>query len=379
MKRVIAFIKSEIVLTVAMMLAVVSMFFVHPDKNYLEYIDFRTLSILFCLMAVMAGFQKIGLFRLIAEKLLKKVSGVFGLVYILVMLCFFFSMLITNDVALITFIPFTFIVLQLLGEDLEKRLIIPVVVMQTIAANLGSMLTPIGNPQNLYLYGQAGLSFMQFMLLMLPYASVSFLLLTVYCISLGTGGLSRKNTISVSFSSETSLAGKEKAIIRYIVLFIISLLVVIRVIPYPVALVIVIIALLVFDRPLFREIDYALLLTFVGFFVFIGNMGRVPVFNSFLASIIEGNEVLTSVVASQVISNVPAALLLSGFTDNIRGLIIGTNLGGLGTLIASMASLISYKFVAKSDKCNKGAYFRSFTVWNVIFLAVLLGVWIMGR
>ena len=379
MKRVIAFIKSEIVLTVAMMLAVVSMFFVHPDKNYLEYIDFRTLSILFCLMAVMAGFQKIGLFRLIAEKLLKKVSGVFGLVYILVMLCFFFSMLITNDVALITFIPFTFIVLQLLGEDLEKRLIIPVVVMQTIAANLGSMLTPIGNPQNLYLYGQAGLSFMQFMLLMLPYASVSFLLLTVYCISLGTGGLSRKNIISVSFSSETSLAGKEKAIIRYIVLFIISLLVVIRVIPYPVALIIVILALLVFDRQLFREIDYALLLTFVGFFVFIGNMGRVPVFNSFLASIIEGNEVLTSVVASQVISNVPAALLLSGFTDNIRDLIIGTNLGGLGTLIASMASLISYKFVAKSDKCNKGAYFRSFTVWNVIFLAVLLGVWIMGR
>lgn len=287
--------------------------------------------------------------------------------------------MITNDVALITFIPFTFIVLQLLGEDLEKRLIIPVVVMQTIASNLGSMLTPIGNPQNLYLYGQAGLSFMQFMLLMLPYASVSFLLLTVYCISLGTGGLSRKNVISVSFSSETSLAGKEKAIIRYIVLFIISLLVVIRVIPYPVALIIVILALLVFDRQLFREIDYALLLTFVGFFVFIGNMGRVPVFNSFLASIIEGNEVLTSVVASQVISNVPAALLLSGFTDNIRDLIIGTNLGGLGTLIASMASLISYKFVAKSDKCNKGAYFRSFTVWNVIFLAVLLGVWIMGR
>ena len=379
MKRVIAFIKSEIVLTVAMMLAVVSMFFVHPDKNYLEYIDFRTLSILFCLMAVMAGFQKIGLFRLIAEKLLKKVSGVFGLVYILVMLCFFFSMLITNDVALITFIPFTFIVLQLLGEDLEKRLIIPVVVMQTIAANLGSMLTPIGNPQNLYLYGQSGYSFIQFVLLMLPYASVSFLLLTVYCISLGTGGLSRKNVISVSFSSETSLAGKEKAIIRYIVLFIISLLVVIRVIPYPVALIIVILALLVFDRQLFREIDYALLLTFVGFFIFIGNMGRVPVFNRFLANVIEGNEVLTSVVASQVISNVPAALLLSGFTDNIRDLIIGTNLGGLGTLIASMASLISYKFVAKSDKCNKGAYFRSFTVWNVIFLAVLLGVWIMGR
>jgi len=399
MKRVIAFIKSEIVLTVALVLAVVSMFFVYPDKNYLDYIDFRTLSILFCLMAVMAGFQEIGLFRLVAEKLLKKVSGIFGLVYILVMLCFFFSMLITNDVALITFIPFTFIVLQLLGEDLQKRLIIPVVVMQTIAANLGSMLTPIGNPQNLYLYGQSGYSFAQFMVLMLPYAAVAFLLLTVYCVSLGSRRFVEKNrrhfpvsrnilrrerrkngnSIRVSFDEETSLAGKEKAMIRYGILFLVSLLVVIRVIPYPVALIIVILVLLVFDRPLFQEIDYALLLTFVGFFIFIGNMGRVPVFNRFLADVIEGNEVLTSVVASQVISNVPAALLLSGFTDNIRDLIIGTNLGGLGTLIASMASLISYKFVAKSDQCNKGAYFRSFTVWNVIFLAVLLGIWVLGR
>jgi Na+/H+ antiporter NhaD/arsenite permease-like protein len=128
---------------------------------------------------------------------------------------------------------------------------------------------------------------------------------------------------------------------------------------------------------LFGKIDYALLLTFIGFFVFIGNMGRVPVFNKFLADIIDGNEVLTSVISSQVISNVPAALLLSGFTDNVKDLIIGTNLGGLGTLIASMASLISYKFVAKSDKCTKGAYIRSFTVWNLIFLAVLMGVWII--
>ncbi len=397
MKKVVQFIKSEVVLTVAVLLAVVSMFFVHPDAAYLEYIDFRTLSILLCLMAVMAGFQEIGLFRLIAEKLLKKVSGVFGLVYILVMLCFFFSMLITNDVALITFIPFTFIVLQLLGEELQKRLIIPVVVMQTIAANLGSMLTPIGNPQNLYLYGQSGYSFAEFMLLMLPYAAVAFVLLTIYCVSLGSrraSGEARRhfpmrrsivgsdreklrNSISVTFASETSLVGKEKAIIRYMLLFIISLLVVVRVIPYPVALVIVLLALALFDRQLFARIDYALLFTFVGFFIFIGNMGRVPVFNEFLADVIVGNEVLTSVVASQVISNVPAALLLSGFTDNIRDLIIGTNLGGLGTLIASMASLISYKFIAKSDKCNKGAYFRSFTVWNVIFLAVLLGVWVL--
>lgn len=376
MEKIVHFLKKEIVLTIAFVLAVVSMFFVHPDSAYIEYIDFRTLSILFCLMAVMAGFQEVGVFRMVAEKLLKKVSGVFGLVFILVMLCFFFSMLITNDVALITFIPFTFIVLNLLGDTMERRLIIPVVVMQTIAANLGSMLTPIGNPQNLYLYGKSGYSFGAFIFLMLPYAAVAFVLLTIYCLSLGKKGTG-DNSISVSFSTETVLKGKEAAILRYATLFVVSLLVVIHVIPYTVALAIVILMLAIFDRGLFGKIDYALLLTFIGFFVFIGNMGRVPVFNKFLADIIDGNEVLTSVISSQVISNVPAALLLSGFTDNIKDLIIGTNLGGLGTLIASMASLISYKFVANSDKCTKGAYIRSFTVWNVIFLAVLMGLWII--
>ena len=173
MSKILQWVKNEIVLTVALFLALASMLFVHPDAAYGEYIDFRTLSILFCLMAVMAGFQEAGVFQKIARKLLGKVSGIFGIVYILVMLCFFFSMLITNDVALITFIPFTFIVLKMLGKDREKRLMIPVVVMQTIAANLGSMLTPIGNPQNLYLYGCSGYSFGGFMGLMLPYAGIA--------------------------------------------------------------------------------------------------------------------------------------------------------------------------------------------------------------
>ena len=391
MKKVIAFLKAEVVLTVAMVLAVISMFIVKPDAAYAEYIDFRTLSILFCLMAVMAGLQEVGMFRLIAEKMLKKVTNVFGLVYILVMLCFFFSMLITNDVALITFVPFTFIVLQLLDEELEKRLMVPVIVMQTIAANLGSMLTPIGNPQNLYLYGKSGYGFGAFILLMLPYAGISFLLLTGYCVSIGSRNTagdmvknvgignkgSKKNQIQVSFTTETDLSDKKGAILRYLILFVISLLVVVHVIPYAIALLIVVLVLAIFDRRLFGKIDYALLLTFTGFFIFIGNIGRVPAFNQYLANIIDGNEVLTSVIASQVISNVPAALLLSGFTDNVKDLIIGTNLGGLGTLIASMASLISYKLVAKNPKCSKGIYFRSFTVWNVIFLAVLLGLWVI--
>jgi len=379
MKKAVHFLKKEIVLTAALLLAVISMLFIPPDAKYLEYIDFRTLSILFCLMAVMAGFQKIGVFRLIAEKLLNKVSGIFGLVYILVMLCFFTSMVITNDVALITFVPFTFIVLKMLGEEQERKLIIPVVVMQTIAANLGSMLTPIGNPQNLYLYGKSDYNFGRFMLLMAPYVAAAFVMLTTYCFVLGKKSRENKEDVKVTFEGKTSLLGKEKALIRYSLLFAISLLVVVRVIPYPVALAIVIVVLLLSDRALFAKIDYALLLTFVGFFVFIGNMGRVPVFYDLLVGIVEGNEVITAVAASQVISNVPAALLLSGFTENVRDLIIGTNLGGLGTLIASMASLISYKFIAGSGVCSKGKYFADFTLWNVIFFAVLMGVWLIIR
>lgn len=383
MQKLKDFIKKEVVLVVAVTLAVASMFIVPPDKEYIAYIDFSTLSILFSLMAVMAGLQTAGVFREIAERLLGKVQKVWQLVLILVMLCFFFSMLITNDVALITFVPFTFIILELLGGEAEQKLIIPVVVLQTIAANLGSMLTPIGNPQNLYLYGQAGIGVGEFMLLLLPYTMVSFLLLLGLCLYFGRkSGANTSADIMGRFQSmtaQTHLTGGKRDIISYLALFVVCLLTVAKVkwCPYWVTLIIVVITLLLFDRELFVKIDYSLLLTFVGFFIFIGNMGRIPAFREFLQGIIAGNEVLTAVISSQVISNVPAALLLSGFTDNYEALILGTNLGGLGTLIASMASLISYKYIVKENKCGKGAYFGFFTVANVLFLIILLLVWVM--
>ena len=379
MEKIKHFIKKEIVFVIAAALAVISSFFVPVSAKYLEYIDFKVIALLFCLMSVIKGFMHTGLFDLMANKILTTFKTPRALALALILMTFFSAMLVTNDVALIAFVP---LCIGLYEKTDEKSLIF-VVVMQTIAANLGSMLTPIGNPQNLYLYGKSGYSFGGFMLLMLPYAAAAFVLLTLYCGSLGrrgTGGImGQSGSINVSFTTETSLAGKKKRIVRYIILFVISLLVVVRIVPYPVALAVVVLVLLLFDRQLLAKIDYALLLTFVGFFIFIGNMGRMPAFNQFLAGVIEGNEVITAVVASQVISNVPAALLLSGFTENVRDLIIGTNLGGLGTLIASMASLISYKFIAKNGKCNKGAYFRRFSVWNVIFLAVLMGVWVMTK
>ena len=369
MRKVWDWCKREVVLCIAIVLAVVSAFFVHPDKGYIEYIDFRTLAILFCLMAVMAGLQKIGTFRFVAEKLLERVKNIKGLIFILVMLCFVFSMLITNDVALITFVPFTFIVLKMILDDKAEMLIVPVVVMQTIAANLGSMLTPIGNPQNLYLYGKSGISFVDFIVLMLPYTAIAFVLLGIWCVILPYKG---SKTCQLNLQEKTSLSSAKGALLVYAGLFLFCILTVAHIIPYFVTLLLVIIVLYIMDKDVLGKVDYSLLLTFVGFFVFVGNVGRIPEFHHFIQQIINGNEVVTSVVASQFMSNVPAALLLSRFTDKYSLLIVGTNLGGLGTLIASMASLISFKYIGKEYKNLRGKYLLCFTLSNVLFLAVFL-------
>ena len=362
--KIYLFIKNESVLSVATVFAVLSSFFVKPDLDYLGYVDFRTLALLFCLMAVMAGMRETGVFNMLAEGMLKRVRKVRSLIFILVMLCFFFSMFITNDVALITFVPFTLTVLNMLDKSERDRLIIPVISMQTIAANLGSMLTPIGNPQNLYLYGISGMGVADFILLMLPYAAVSFALLSVQIfMRRGTGD------VKITFGES---AGVEKKVAVYLVTFVICLLSVARIIDYRITLLTVIVILAVTDRKIFAKVDYTLLLTFVAFFVFIGNMGRIPMFENYLKGVISGRECITGVLSSQIISNVPAALLLSGFTDNFKPLIVGVNLGGLGTLIASMASLISFKLLGREDKTLRGRYLLYFTASNILFLAVLI-------
>ena len=352
------------------------MFFIPPSVNYFSYIDFRVLALLFSLMAVVRGFSSIGVFTRLGTMLLHKVHSLRTLASLFVFLCFFFSMLITNDVALITFVPFTFTVLCLSGEEAVRKLAVPVVVLQTIAANLGSMLTPIGNPQNLYLYGKIQMSPIAFIKLMLPYSAVSLLFLLI-CTAVAAkhSGIAVRD---VAGALQAEDAGQETAGWRrylpvfYLILFLLCLLTVAHMIPYPVTLGIVVLGVGILDRATIGKVDYSLLLTFVGFFIFIGNIGRMPAFCSFLQKIIEGREVMTAVAASQVISNVPAALLLSGFTENVKALIVGTNLGGLGTLIASMASLISYKQVASQIPGEKKRYFGWFTVANVGFLLPLL-------
>ena len=361
------FIKKETVLFAALVLAAVSCFFVPPDSHYIGYIDFRTLAILFCLMAVMAGLRKIGVFDTLARRLLERVKSFKAVVFILWVLCFVFSMFITNDVALITFVPLTVVILRMLGEKVRDKWLIPIVTMQTIAANLGSMLTPIGNPQNLYLYGKANMDIGDFLLIMLPYSVLAFALLAVWNVILCR---KEKSAPTVDFGERKPLSDKKK-LIGYIALFVVCLMTVAHIVPYYATLALTALYLLIFDRAVFKKVDYSLLFTFVGFFVFVGNMGRIDVFRDFIESVISGNEIAAAVISSQVISNVPAALLLSGFTENLRALIIGTNIGGLGTLIASMASLISYKYVCGENKSAKLKYLGFFTAANIGFLGFM--------
>lgn len=373
MEAVKHFIKNEIVLCVAGVLAVASAFVVHPSKSYLGYIDFRTLSILLMLMITMAGLQKLSVFRQLGELLVGRTSTIRGVVLILIGLCFFSSMFITNDVALLTFVPFSIITLSISNR---KDLYIIVIVLETLAANLGSMLTPLGNPQNLYLYSLSGMSMAAFIKLMLPYSLCSALLLIISALIFVKDA---KVTLKDNDRKSYDRTKREKRLIGlYIAAFIISLFVVARLVPYPVGLVIVLIAVIAFDRNVLRKPDYSLLFTFIFLFIFIGNIKRIPEFSQVLESLIKINEVGVSIVLSQFISNVPAAILCSGFADDLQKIIIGTNLGGMGTLIASMASLISFKQYSYIDGAKPQKYIGIFTVLNIVYLALMIVVyWIL--
>jgi len=357
------FIQKETVLSIAFLLAVISSLIITPDKAYFSYIDWNTLLLLFSLMAVMAGFQKLGIFRAIGSKLLSKTRNTRQLLLILTFLPFFFSMIITNDVALITFVPFAIIVLRL---SCQEHLLVPLVVMQTLAANLGSMLTPMGNPQNLYLYAKSGIHLLTFLQLMLPYTVASGLCLLAVIF------IAKKRALNaLELSTDTSFYAATPQLLCLGIGFVLCLLCVAKILPPIVAAAIILCYLVCTDRTLLKKIDYALLGTFICFFIFIGNMGRIEPFCALLERLLTGHERIVAILSSQVISNVPAALLLSGFTDKYEALIIGTNLGGLGTLIASMASLISYKQIAREYPERKGIYFVCFTLANIILLAIL--------
>lgn len=360
--KITGFIKKETVLCTAFACALISAVFVPPSAAYLSYIDFRVLCLLFSLMSTVAGLQYCGVFNLLAVKLLSGEKSLRLLRFILVMLPFFSSMLITNDVSLITFVPFTILVLEM--ANLSEELI-PILIMQTIAANLGSMATPVGNPQNLFLCARFSLSAGAFFITMMPYVVLSFAVLGLMAIS------GRKRKIHVSFDYSAEISDK-RLLVVCVLLFGCCLLSVFHILHYLIVTAAVFLAFMILKRDIVKSVDYSLLLTFVFFFIFSGNLGEIPALNSLLKGLMAKSALITSAAASQFISNVPAAVLLAGFTDDWRGILLGTDLGGLGTPIASLASLISLKFYMQLKKAHVSTYLIGFMVCNYAMLALLM-------
>ena len=363
MEKIKEFLKKETVLCIAALCALATMLLVPPDAQYLHYIDWRVLCLLLCLMAVVAGFKSLGAFDWLTYQLLRRIKSGRVLGVTLVLLPFFCSMLVTNDVALIVFVPFTLALLAGLGCG---GAMIPVIVLQTVAANLGSMATPVGNPQNLYLYAAYSLGAGEFFSVVLPLTLVSLITLTAAALPVLSKQLPEQELQEARIAS----AGKMGL---YAALFCLCLLTVFRVVPYPITTAVVVAALFLAERKLLREIDFMLLLTFVCFFVVSENLGRVDAIRDFLQMLLGRNALLTAVGASQVISNVPAAVLLSAFTDNWRALLAGVNIGGLGTPIASLASLITMKLYLRWPGAKIGRFLMWFFAANVAGLILLLG------
>ena len=355
-----SFFKNNIMMLTAATVAAITVIFVPVDKAYSGYFDFKTLSCLFCVLAVVCALRDVNFFYILAQRIVKRFRTTRMCILTLVYITFIGSMLITNDTALLTFLPLTYYVLSSTGR--EDKLCFTFI-MQNMAANLGGMLTPFGNPQNLYLYTKFGIPTDEFIGIMLPPFLASMLLITVCCLFVKSERLSLK---------AEKLEIKPLPTALYFGLFILSVCIVLRFIPYWAGLIIIPAVLLVSDRHALKTVDYSLILTFVFFFVFAGNMARIPAVREFLSALLQKNTLVCSALASQLISNVPAAILLSQFTNNYAALLVGVNIGGAGTLIASLASLITFNQYRRYQPDGAKKFIISFTVYNFAFLAVLL-------
>ena len=375
MRKIISTIRNNPILCISGLLALISCFFVLPDLQYFSYINVRVLAILFGLMLIVAALGHIGTFDVLTNKLLSKVKTYRGISLLMSLLSFFLSMFLTTDVSLVTLVPFAIMVLAPFGEN--RKLMFTLIIM-TVAANLGSMLTPIGNPQNLYLYDNYKIALPEFLLLMIPYSALSLAMIVALTFILVKGS----DKLPPLKNTEVKKLSFVKLLI-YFALFVLNILTVVGYVHFLISLGVTVAAMLIMDRNSFKKADYNLLATFVFFFILIGNIGRIDAITGALSGLVSSYPVPAAILSSQIISNVPAAMLLSAFTDDGKSLIIGTNLGGLGTLIASMASLITYRFHAKFSKEQKEKtggkqdnYILNFTIINVVMLVILFGLYL---
>ncbi|WP_400206937.1 SLC13 family permease [Candidatus Methanomassiliicoccus intestinalis] len=353
--------KNESLLVIAALLAAGSFFLAAPGIDYAQQINFPVIILLFCLMAVVAGLNEAEVFPRLFAKLTQRPTSIRRLSLMLVLSCFFAAMVLTNDVALITLVPLTMLLLR----GVAQQRVIFIIVMETIAANLGSMLTPVGSPQNIFLYAYYDFSLVQFLTTVAPVAIFSLLLISVVVM------LPKDYPLPIAPPAQRGSFSKFSTAV-YLLLFIIAILAVVGLVHYLVCLLLVVLVLLLNGRSLFRQIDYSLLLTFLFFFIFSANIGSIAAVHDYLVETLSGQEFAVSVLLSQVISNVPTAVLLAPFTADGPALLLGTNIGGLGTPIASLASLISYRLYTTMERTEKIPYLKTFLMLNLFFLVVLV-------
>ena len=355
-----SFAKKNAVVIIAFFAALLTSFIVPPDAKYLDYFDYKTLTCLFCVLAVVCALKNIRFFYILAKKIVLLFKNARMSVLALVYITFIGSMLIANDMALWTFLPLGFFVLT---TTKKEKYMAFTFIMQNIAANLGGMLTPFGNPQNLYLYTKFSIPTFEFMGIMLVPFCLSIALITLCCIVF-------VKAEPLELEDERVRLDPQKTVL-YLALFALSILIVFRGIPYWIGLIIIPLVLLFVDRKALLMVDYGLLLTFVFFFIFSGNMARIDVVRNFFSMLLESNTLLVSVVSCQCISNVPSAILLSQFTGNYADLLVGVNIGGVGTLISSLASLITFREYSAHNPGKTGKYILQFSAFNFAFLIIL--------
>ena len=357
---VLPFVKKNVVMVIALCLAIATSIIVPPDYEYIGYFDFKTLTCLFCVLCVVCALKNIRFFYMLARRVVELCKNARMSVLALVYITFIGSMLIANDMALLTFLPLGFIVLKATGK--EKYMAFTFI-MQNISANLGGMLTPFGNPQNLYLYSKFNIPNLEFMGIMLPTFIISIAIITLCCI------IFVKNEALELKEEKIKLPPVRTAI--YLLLFAFSILIVFRGVHYIVGLIVIPAAILIMDREAMKKVDYPLLLTFVFFFIFAGNMARIDIIQNMFSLLMEKSTLLFSILSCQLISNVPSAILLSQFTENYRELLLGVNIGGVGTLISSLASLITLREYSKHNPQKTKAYIIKFSLFNFSFLLIL--------
>ena len=357
------FISKNLVMCIAFVVAVITSVIVPVDRQYIGYFDFKTLTCLFCVLAVVCALKNIKFFYILADKIVRVFKNAKMCVLALVYITFIGSMLIANDMALLTFLPLGYFVLTAASK---RKYMAFTFIMQNIAANLGGMLTPFGNPQNLYLYSKYNIPNLEFISIMaLPFL-FSIIIITVCCLIF-------VKSEPLKLKDEAMLLNKKRTAL-YLTLFALSIVIVFRVIPYWVGLIIIPPVLLVFDRKALKSVDYGLLFTFVFFFIFAGNMARIDIVRDLFSSLLNKNTLLVSIASCQFISNVPSAILLSQFTENYKDLLVGVNIGGVGTLISSLASLITFREYVKHNPGKTRYYIAIFSAFNFAFLIILTGI-----